>query len=51
VLYSGAVGGPVVLDGGLSTALGEQGADLAGALWTARLLGKEPNRLAQAHRA
>ena len=42
---------PVVLDGGLSTALEEQGADLSGALWTARLLGEEPERLAAAHRA
>ena len=41
----------VVLDGGLSTALEQQGADLGGALWTARLLGEEPGRLAQAHRA
>jgi homocysteine S-methyltransferase len=43
--------GPVVLDGGLSTALEQQGADLGGALWTARLLGEEPGRLAKAHRA
>ena len=43
--------GPVVLDGGLSTALEQQGADLGGALWTARLLGEEPGRLAEAHRA
>jgi homocysteine S-methyltransferase len=42
---------PVVLDGGLSTALEQQGADLGGALWTARLLGEEPHRIAQAHRA
>ena len=42
---------PVVLDGGLSTALEEQGADLSGALWTARLLGEEPERIAAAHRA
>jgi homocysteine S-methyltransferase len=41
----------VVLDGGLSTALEQQGADLGGALWTARLLGEEPARIAQAHRA
>jgi homocysteine S-methyltransferase len=41
----------VVLDGGLSTALEQQGADLAGALWTARLLGQEPRRIAEAHRA
>jgi homocysteine S-methyltransferase len=42
---------PVVLDGGLSTALEEQGADLGGALWTARLLADEPQRIAEAHRA
>jgi homocysteine S-methyltransferase len=43
--------GPIVLDGGLSTALEEQGADLSGTLWTARLLAKEPERIAEAHRA
>lgn len=42
---------PLVLDGGLSTALEQQGADLSGALWTARLLGEEPERIAAAHRA
>jgi homocysteine S-methyltransferase len=42
--------GPVVLDGGLSTALEEQGADLGGSLWTARLLAEEPARIAEAHR-
>ena len=41
----------VVLDGGLSTALEEQGADLGGSLWTARLLAEEPERIAAAHRA
>jgi homocysteine S-methyltransferase len=48
---SAAATGTVVLDGGLSTALEEQGADLSGALWTARLLGEEPDRIADAHRA
>jgi homocysteine S-methyltransferase len=43
--------GTVVLDGGLSTALEEQGADLGGALWTARLLGEQPERIAHAHRS
>src|SRR3712207_1199266 len=43
--------GPVVLDGGLSTALEERGADLAGALWTARVLAEEPERIAEVHRA
>lgn len=41
----------VVLDGGLSTALEQRGADLGGALWTARLLADEPERIAEAHRA
>ncbi len=41
----------IVLDGGLSTALEAQGADLSGALWTARLLAEEPERIAEAHRA
>lgn len=40
-----------VLDGGLSTALEERGADLSGALWTARLLAEEPHRIAEVHRA
>lgn len=40
-----------MLDGGLSTALEEQGADLSGALWTARLLAEEPGRVAAAHRS
>ncbi len=48
---SAAESGTVVLDGGLSTALEEQGADLSGSLWTARLLGDEPQRIADAHRA
>src|SRR5690349_6709156 len=42
--------GPVLLDGGLSTALERQGADLSGGLWTARLLAEEPERIALAHR-
>jgi homocysteine S-methyltransferase len=42
---------PVLLDGGLSTALEQQGVDLGGALWTARLLGEAPELLARAHRA
>jgi homocysteine S-methyltransferase len=51
VLSAESVDVPVLLDGGLSTALEEQGADLQGALWTARLLGEAPERLARAHRA
>ena len=41
----------IVLDGGLSTALEQQGVDLGGALWTARLLGDAPERIAAAHRS
>ena len=40
-----------VLDGGLSTALEERGADLSGGLWTARLITDAPELLAAAHRA
>ncbi|MDN5764662.1 MAG: homocysteine S-methyltransferase [Humibacillus sp.] len=42
---------PIVLDGGLSTALEQEGVALAGSLWTARLLADEPGRIADAHRA
>lgn len=41
----------VALDGGLSTALEERGADLSSSLWTARLLTDDPELLAAAHRA
>ncbi|WP_134764630.1 homocysteine S-methyltransferase [Nocardioides sp. 1609] len=40
-----------ILDGGLSTALEELGADLGSALWTARLLRDDPARIVAAHRA
>jgi homocysteine S-methyltransferase len=40
-----------VLDGGLSTALEELGADLGSSLWTARLLADAPELVAAAHRA
>lgn len=43
--------GPVLLDGGLSTALGEAGHDLSDALWSARLLRDDPAAIASAHRA
>lgn len=39
-----------ILDGGLSTALEQQGIAVDGALWTARLLADEPERIARAHR-
>ncbi len=43
--------GYVVLDGGLSTELERNGADLGGDLWTARLLIDEPDRIRSAHAA
>lgn len=39
-----------ILDGGLSTALEQQGVVVDGALWTARLLAVEPERIARVHR-
>src|SRR5919109_2309860 len=44
-------GRPVLLDGGLSTALEELGADLNDPLWTARVLRDQPDLVAAAHRA
>lgn len=45
-----AEGRPVLLDGGLSTALEELGADLNDPLWTARVLRDQPDLVAAAHR-
>lgn len=42
--------GPVVLDGGLSTALESRGHDLSGRLWAARLLRDAPLEIVAAHR-
>jgi homocysteine S-methyltransferase len=42
---------PVILDGGLSTALSEQGYDLSHPLWTARLLSENPGAIVAAHTA
>lgn len=41
--------GPLVLDGGLSTALEEDGADLTDVLWTARVLLDAPQRVREVH--
>lgn len=41
----------VPLDGGLSNQLADQGSDVSGALWSARLLAEEPAQLYAAHRA
>ncbi|MDO5504117.1 MAG: homocysteine S-methyltransferase, partial [Actinomycetia bacterium] len=40
-----------VLDGGLATELEQQGQDLSGELWSARLLQEEPEAIGHAHRA
>jgi homocysteine S-methyltransferase len=40
-----------ILDGGLSTALEQQGVVVDGRLWTARLLAEAPEQIARAHRA
>ncbi|MFB7760616.1 homocysteine S-methyltransferase [Streptomyces xiamenensis] len=42
---------PLVLDGGLSDRLRDQGCELSGELWTARLLADDPGQLLAAHRA
>ncbi|GGB72121.1 homocysteine methyltransferase [Knoellia flava TL1] len=42
--------GPLVLDGGLSTALEARGHDLSGLLWSARLLREAPDEIVAAHR-
>jgi len=46
-----AEGRTVRLDGGLSTALEELGADISDELWTARVLQSQPSLVEAAHRA
>ncbi|MEU1123798.1 homocysteine S-methyltransferase [Streptomyces sp. NPDC005899] len=43
--------GTVLLDGGLSNQLQEQGCDLSGGLWSARLLADAPEQIEAAHAA
>ncbi|MDQ4054273.1 MAG: homocysteine S-methyltransferase family protein, partial [Actinomycetota bacterium] len=43
--------GVVILDGGLSNALEDRGADLSSDLWTARLVRDAPHEIAAVHRA
>ncbi|MCR9165887.1 MAG: homocysteine S-methyltransferase [Nannocystaceae bacterium] len=43
--------GPVLLDGGLATALEAAGADLADPLWSAKLLLDDPEAIVTAHRS
>ena len=42
---------PILLDGGLSTQLEAQGADLSDSLWSARLLADDPDEIVAAHLA
>ena len=44
-------GEPILLDGGLSTQIEAQGADLSDRLWSARLLADDPDEIVQAHLA
>lgn len=44
-------GRTLVLDGGLSNQLQDQGCDVTGELWTARLLAEDPARIRAAHAA
>ncbi|MCX5403952.1 homocysteine S-methyltransferase [Streptomyces sp. NBC_00335] len=52
---AGALTGPggrtVLLDGGLSNQLADQGCDLSGGLWTGRVLAERPEQVTAAHTA
>lgn len=50
-LASVLAAGPLVLDGGLSTELEQQGHDISGRLWSARLLNDAPEAVVEAHAA
>ncbi len=50
-LASALARGPVVLDGGLSNQLADQGCDLSDDLWSARLLADGPEQIEAAHAA
>jgi homocysteine S-methyltransferase len=50
-LASALARGPVVLDGGLSNQLADQGCDLSDELWSARLLVDAPEQIEAAHAA
>lgn len=51
MLFETAAVQPLLLDGGLGTTLESAGADVSTALWSARLLRDEPERILDAHRA
>lgn len=50
-LAAALAAGPVVLDGGLATQLESAGADVSGALWSARLVHDDPDAVVAAHAA
>ncbi|MGC5345246.1 homocysteine S-methyltransferase [Streptomyces sp. DT171] len=50
-LAAALAAGPVLLDGGLSNQLEDQGCELTDALWSARLLADEPRQIEAAHAA
>jgi len=49
--FDALLGDVVAIDGGLATQLEDQGADLSGNLWSARLLEEDPEQIVRAHRA
>lgn len=50
-VWFGSQEDPLVLDGGLASQLEDQGHDLSGALWSARLLAENPGAVRRAHEA
>lgn len=46
-----SAGQPVILDGGLATQLEAQGCDLGNPLWSASIIGSDPEAIVAAHRA
>lgn len=50
-LASALFGGPLILDGGLSTELERRGHDISGRLWSARLLNDAPDAVVEVHSA
>lgn len=48
---TGPGGRTVILDGGLSNQLADQGCDLSGGLWTGRVLAERPEQVTAAHTA
>ena len=51
MLADALASGTVILDGGLSNQLADQGQDLSSELWSARLLTDDPEQIVAAHLA